>query len=130
MKTSSKFYLLNKYSSYPLTRGVFSVRVRSYSEEAKGYKGSTKTKIQFSETKNKKLKHKINYLHAFWRLNIGDLDLSLSTQLFLKKWGINSVYSLHYFILKKSSFSLFSKEQQNEIRNIYYKFGFNNPFIK
>ncbi len=90
----------------------------------------TKTQIKFSETKNKKLKHKIHYLHAFWRLNIGSLDFSLSTQLLLKKFGINSVYSLHFFILKKSTYSLFSEEQQNEIVKTYYKFGFNSPFIK
>ena len=117
MKTDSKFYNENKYSSFSIN-------------DITRYTSLTKTKIKFPETKNKKLKHKIHYLHAFWRLNIGDLDFSLNTQLLLKKFSINDVYGLHLFILKKSSFSFFSKEQQNEIIRTYYKFGFNSPFAE
>ena len=104
---------------------------KNKSYESKIYTPSifTKTKIQFSETKNKKLKHKIHYLHAFWRLNIADLDFSLSTQLLLKKFGISSVYSLHYFILKRSGLLPFNKQQQKEIIKTYYRFGFNSPFV-
>ena len=102
----------------------------AYSKEGKGYISPIKTKINFPETKNKRLKHKIHYLHAFWRLNIGDLDFSLSTQLLLNKFGINSVYSLQHFILKSEKLDLFSKEQQNEITKTYYKFGFNTPFVE
>ena len=102
----------------------------AYSKEGKGFTSPIKTKINFPETKNKKLKHKIHYLHAFWRLNIGDLDFSLSTQLLLNKFGINSVYNLQHFILKSEKLDLFSKEQQNEITKTYYKFGFNSPFVE
>ncbi len=69
------------------------------------------TKIKFPENRNLKLKQKVQYLHAFWRLNVSDLNLSLRTQLLLKKLNINSVYDLHFFILKKS-WSLFLNSQQ------------------
>ena len=121
MKTDLKLYNENKYSSFGISDAPKYTPLNY---------ALTKTKIQFPETKNKKLKDKIHYLHAFWRLNIGDLDFSLKTQLLLKKVGINSVYSLHHFILKKSSFSSFSKEQQKEIVRIYYKFGLNSPFAQ
>ena len=127
MKTDSNFYNENKYSFFGISDTTPSGRIAKLNTPLNDH---TKTKIKFPETKNKKLKHKIHYLHAFWRLNIGDLDFSLNTQLFLKKLSINSVYSLHHFILKKSSFSFFSKEQQNEIIRIYYKFGFNSPFAE
>ena len=78
---------------------------------------------------HKIIRQKIHYLHAFWRIDIGELDFSLTTQLLLKKLKINTIYDLHFFILKKSWSLIFTKEQQNEIQNTYFHFGLNTPFI-
>ena len=86
-------------------------------------------KMNFSETKNNKIKQKINYLHAFWRLNIQDLDLSLNTHLLLKKLNINTVYDLHVFILKKTPNLFFHRDQCKEIEKMYRLFGLNSPFL-
>ena len=86
------------------------------------------TKVHFPESKNLRLKQKVHYLHAFWRLNISDLNLSLETQLLFKKLNINSVYDLHFFILKKSWSLFLSLHQQKEIVKIYLNFGLNSPF--
>ena len=88
----------------------------------------TCTKLNFSQSKNFKLKQKVYYLHAFWRLNISDLNFSLKTQLVLKKLNINSVYDLHSFILKKSWSLFLDHQQQKEIIKIYLNFGLNSPF--
>ena len=85
-------------------------------------------KVYFPESKNLRLKQKVHYLHAFWRLNISDLNLSLETQLLLKKLNINSVYDLHFFILKKSWSLFLNSHQQKEIVKIYLNFGLNSPF--
>ena len=86
------------------------------------------SKVKFSESKNLKLKQKVHYLHAFWRLNVNDLNLSLKTQLLLKKLDINNVYDLHFFILKKSWSLFLNHQQQKEIVKIYLNFGLNSPF--
>ena len=86
------------------------------------------TKLKFPESKNLRLKQKVQYLHAFWRLNVSDLNLSLTTQLVLKKLNINSVYDLHFFILRKSWSLFFNRQQQKEIIKIYLNFGLNSPF--
>ena len=86
------------------------------------------TKVKFPESKNLRLKQKVQYLHAFWRLNISDLNFSLKTQLLLKKLNINSVYDLHFFILKKSWSLFLNRQQQKEIIKVYLNFGLNSPF--
>ena len=86
------------------------------------------TKVQFPENKNLRLKQKVHYLHAFWRLNVSDLNLSLETQLILKKLNVNSVYDLHFFILRKSWSLFLNRQQENEIIKIYLNFGLNSPF--
>ena len=86
------------------------------------------TKVQFPESKNLRLKQKVHYLHAFWRLNVSDLNFSLETQLILKKLNVNSVYDLHFFILRKSWSLFLNCQQQNEIIKIYLNFGLNSPF--
>ena len=86
------------------------------------------TKLKFPESKNLRLKHKVQYLHAFWRLNVSDLNFSLTTQLVLKKLNINSVYDLHFFILRKSWSLFLNRQQQKEIIKIYLNFGLNSPF--
>lgn len=85
-------------------------------------------KVKFPGSKNLKLKQKVHYLHTFWRLNISDLNLSLKTQLLLKKLNINNVYDLHFFILKKSWSLFLNLEQQKEIIKIYLNWGLNSPF--
>ena len=130
-KTTSRFSLGNKSNKLNgKFTNSFSVEINAGLENNKKTHSQVKkySKVKFSESKNLKLKQKVHYLHAFWRLNISDLNFSLKTQLLLKKLNINNVYDLHFFILKKSWSLFLNHQQQKEIIKVYLNFGLNSPF--